>query len=210
MNAALSASVAHDVKNRLVILGEELAKLASLTLPDEARAHVTSANQQAVMLTSKLIEWLTVQRASEGAGLRALPHEEVPELFLDDMHAQAKPLGAGRVQIVKHAGELPSFWFYDTQLVRLAIDSAVHNALRFAKSRITLGARVEAGQGGRLCFYVHDDGPGVSSEASPTSTGLGRRLCREVALAHKNRGVYGECTLRDHPEGGALFELYLP
>ena len=207
MNSALSAAVAHDVKNRLVILGEELSKLAALPLTDEAQTHVAAANLQAVMLTSKLVEWLTVQRASEGSGLRAVPHEEVPDLFLDDLHAQALPLGVGRVQIVKDAGELPGFWFYDPQLVRLAIDSALHNALRFAKTRIVLGARMDQG---RLCFYVQDDGPGVGSEPSATSTGLGLRLCREVAHAHKNRGVHGMCTLRDHRKGGAIFELYLP
>lgn len=207
MNAALSAAVAHDVKNRLVILAEELSALAALALPEKAQTHVAAANEQATMLTNKLVEWLVVQRASEGAGLRALPHEEVPDLFLDDLHGQALPLGAGRVQIVKQLGELPDFWFYDAQLVRLAIDSALHNALRFAKSRITLGARMSEG---RLCFFVHDDGPGLSTEPSTTSTGLGMSLCREVALAHTNRGAKGESTLRNHPGGGTLFELHLP
>jgi len=206
MNSTLSAAVAHDVKNRLVILEEELAKLAALPLTAEAQAHVSTAKLQSMMLTSKLVEWLTVQRASEG-GLRAVPHEEVPELFLDDLHSQALPLGAGRVQIVKESGELPSLWFYDPHLVRLAIDSALHNALRFAKSRIVLGARMEEG---RLCFFVHDDGPGVDNEPCLTSTGLGMKLCNEVAQSHKNRGVHGNCTLGDDPRGGAIFELYLP
>ena len=66
-------------------------------------------------------------------------------------------------------------------------------------------------EGTTLCFYVRDDGPGLAGAApGPASTGLGLKLCREVANAHKNRGVHGHCTLRDHPGGGALFELYLP
>jgi signal transduction histidine kinase len=205
---ALSSAVAHDVKNRLVILGEELAKLAALKLPAEAQAHVANANQQAMMLTSKLVEWLTVQRASEGSGLRAVPHEEMPGLFLEDLHSQALPLAGSRLEVVKEEGDLPAFWFYDPQLVRLAIDSALHNALRYARNRITLGARMD---GMSLCFYVRDDGPGTAGGVpGPTSTGLGLKLCREVAHAHKNRGVHGHCSLRDHPGGGALFELYLP
>lgn len=207
MSFALSSAVAHDVKNRLVILGEELSKLAALPLPPQAQSHVANANLQAMMLTSKLVEWLTVQRASEESGLRAVPHEEVPELFLQDLHAQAMPLGSGRVQIVKEQGDMPGFWFYDPQLVRLALDSALHNALRFAKARITLGVRLD---GPMLCFYVRDDGPGVGSAPGAASTGLGLKLCREVAHAHKNRGVHGHCTLRDHPSGGAIFELHLP
>lgn len=206
MNSALSAAVAHDVKNRLVILGEELASLAALPLTAKAQAHVATAHLQTMMLTSKLVEWLTVQRASEG-GLRAVPHEEVPELFLEDLHSQALPLSAGCLEIVKEAGELPNLWFYDPQLVRLAIDSALHNALRFARSRIVLGARMDEG---RLCFFVQDDGPGVGNETCFTSTGLGMKLCNEVAHAHQNRGVHGNCTLGDDPRGGAIFELYLP
>jgi len=207
MKGVLAAAVAHDVKNRLVILGEELSRLAAMSLPPEAQAHVATANLQAMMLTSKLVEWLTVQRASEGAGLRALPHEEVPELFLEEVVSQALSLAAGRFQIAKDVGDVPGFWFYDPQLVRLAIDSALHNALRFAKSRITLGVHMDAGQ---LCFFVQDDGPGVSHEPGAASTGLGMKLCNEVAQAHKNRGVHGQCTLRDHHRGGAIFELYLP
>ena len=88
MSFALSAAVAHDVKNRLVILGEELSKLAALSLPAEAQSHVANANQQAMLLTSKLVEWLTVQRASEESGLRAVPHEEMPGLFLDTLQSQ--------------------------------------------------------------------------------------------------------------------------
>jgi signal transduction histidine kinase len=205
---ALSAAVAHDVKNRLVFLGEELSKLAALDLPSEAQTHVANANQQAMLLTSKLVEWLTMQRASEQAGLRAVPHEEMPGLFLDGLQSQAVPLAGNRLQVVKEEGELPDFWFYDPQLVRLALDSALHNALRFARTRITLGARMD---GASLCFYVRDDGPGLAGATTgPASTGLGLKLCREVAHGHKNRGVHGHCTLRDHPGGGALFELYLP
>ena len=80
-------------------------------------------------------------------------------------------------------------------------------SLRFARSRITLGARMSEG---RLCFFVQDDGPGVGNEPCSTSTGLGMKLCNEVAHAHKNRGLHGHCTLGDHPRGGAIFELYLP
>jgi len=207
MKADLAAAVAHDVKNRLVILGEELAKLSSLPLAEPARAHVAAANEQAVQVTSRLVEWLTVQRAGEG-GLHATPREEVPEYFLADWHADAMRLANGRVDIVREAGsDLPAFWFFDAQLVRLALDSALHNALRFATARITLGAAMKDR---RLIFSVHDDGPGVQTDGCATSTGLGSTVCRQVAIAHKNRGEQGHCELRDHHAGGAIFELSLP
>ena len=207
MSPVLAAAVAHDVKNRLVILGEQLSKLAAMPLPDAAHSHVAVASEQAMLLTGRLVEWLTVQKAADSGGLRARPREEVPEFFLADWHAQALHLAGAKVQITREAGELPAFWFFDPQLLRLALDSALHNALRFAASHITLGARMAEGQ---LCFYVHDDGPGVQSAGCATSTGLGSTLCRQVAQAHRNHGAHGRCELRDHPQGGAIFELYLP
>jgi K+-sensing histidine kinase KdpD len=207
MNQAITSAVAHDVKNRLVILGEQLSKLSAMPLDDAAQSHVAVANEQASLLTGRLVEWLTLQTAADRGGLRATPQEEVPEFFLADLHSQALRLTEGRVDLVREAGELPAFWFFDAQLVRLAIDSALHNAMRFADSRITLGARMA---GDQLCFYVQDDGPGVQSEGCATSTGLGSTLCRQVAQAHRNRGAHGRCDLRDHPGGGAIFELHLP
>lgn len=208
MNTSLSTAVAHDIKNRLVILGEELSKLAAMPLGGEAQQHVAAAGEQAMLVSGKLVEWLSVQKAADAGGLRAAPHEEVPEMFLEDLHAQARPLASRRVDLVKQvADDLPSLWFFDRQLVSLALDSALHNALRFATSRITLGARLE---GAFLCFYVHDDGPGLQSSPCATSTGLGTALCEQVARAHRNRGLPGHCALRDHDQGGAIFELYLP
>lgn len=206
MNFSLTAAVAHDVKNRLVILGEELARLAALDLGPQAQRHVAAANEQAVLVAGKLVELLTVQQADEH-GLHARPAEEMPELFLEDLHAEALALTRGRVELAKEVGELPSFWFFDRHLVRLALDSALYNALRFAASRITLGARID---GERLCFYVRDDGPGVRDTAGATSTGLGRSVCDAVARAHRNRGRLGHAELRNHHNGGAVFELHLP
>lgn len=204
---ALADAVAHDVKNRLAILGEELARLRGLSLSPQAQAHVAVASEQATQVTAKLVELLTVQKAVGSGGLRAAVHEELPELFLADVHAAALPLAGGRVELLRRVDNAPSFWFFDQHLVRLALDSALHNALRFAASRITLGCRRE---GELLCFYVHDDGPGVQTQGCETSTGLGRALCDEVARAHRNGGRQGYSSLRNHHNGGALYELHLP
>jgi signal transduction histidine kinase len=205
----LTTAVAHDLKNRLVILGEELAQLKAMVLPPAATPHIASANEQAEQLTRKLVELLTVQQATDGGGLRATPREELPELFLEDMLVQTRALAGSRVRVVKQIdGELPSFWFFDAQLVRLALDSAIFNALRFARSRIVLGCRLHAD--GMLGFYVRDDGPGVQQQPAPSSTGLGLAVCEQVARAHRNRGHHGHSSLDNNDNGGAIFELKLP
>lgn len=205
----LTTAVAHDLKNRLVILGEELALLKAMALPPAAAPHLANANEQAEQLTRKLVELLTVQQATDGGGLRATPREELPELFLEDVLVQAQAMAGKRVRIVKQVeGELPSFWFFDAQLVRLALDSAIFNALRFARSRIVLGCRQHAD--GMLGFYVSDDGPGVQQQPSASSTGLGLAVCEQVARAHRNRGRQGHSSLDNNDNGGAIFELKLP
>lgn len=209
MSCPLTTAVAHDLKNRLVILGEALAQLKAMSLPPAAQRHVGSANEQAEQLTRKLVELLTVQQATDNGGLRASLHEELPELFLEDVLVQAQALAGTRIRIVKQVdGEPPSFWFFDAQLVRLALDSAIFNALRYAHSRIVLGCRLHAD--GMLGFYVRDDGPGVQQQPGPSSTGLGLAVCEQVARAHRNRGRHGHSSLDNNDNGGAIFELKLP
>lgn len=203
----LSALVVHDLKNRLAILTDELARLGRLPLPDEAHDHARQASEQAHLLTRRLMEFLTAHRAAELGGLNAMPTEDMPDALVMELAADAQMLVHGRLQILQQLDEAPPFWFFDRQLVRLALDSAIYNALRYARSRITLGVRRE---GEMLCFYVWDDGPGLQSAPAITSTGLGRLVCDEVARAHRNHGRIGRSLLRDHELGGAVFELFLP
>jgi len=207
LDPQLSALVVHDLKNRLAILTDELAALGRLPLPAAALGHAQQASEQAQLLTRRLMEFLTAHRAAEQGGLRASPAEEMPDTLLLELAADAQTLLHGRLEVRQQFDDNPPFWFFDRQLARLALDSAIYNALRFARSRITLGLRVA---GPELCFYVWDDGPGLQSKPASTSTGLGRLVCDEVARAHLNHGRQGRAVLRDHEQGGALFELFLP
>jgi signal transduction histidine kinase len=100
----------------------------------------------------------------------------------------------------------PPFWFFDSYLVRLALEAAVQNATRFARSQIVLGARADDGW---LVLSVEDDGPGLGTEGA-LSTGLGTELCRSIAAAHVNGAKTGRLVLENRAQGGARFELWLP
>ena len=205
----LDAAVIHDVKNRLAILTDELNKLNELALPPQAHGHAASATRQTRHITRKLVEYLTLRRAADPGGLRAETREEVPALLLDEILADARTLAGERLQVDLAPNVPPEFWFFDRYLVLLALDSALYNALKFARSRVVLGARAEPCG---LCFFVSDDGPGLQGQpASGTSTGLGLRVCEAVAQAHRNKGVHGRIELRNREDGpGAVFELHLP
>jgi len=115
------------------------------------------------------------------------------------------PQSAPRVRL-ELAQSSPAFWFFDSYLVGLALEAAVQNAMRFARSQIVLSARVQAGW---LVLSVEDDGPGLGTEGA-VSTGLGTELCRSIAAAHVNAGRTGKVVLENTAQGGARFELWLP
>lgn len=207
MTPQLDAAIIHDIKNRLSILADELAQLNRLALPAAAGRHAAAAQEQSWLLNRKLVEYLTLQKVSDTEGLRAATREDTPALLLDEICADALTLAGGRLAISLNLEAAPDFWFYDRYLVRLALDSAIYNALRFATTRITLGARSEADG---LCFFVHDDGAGLQTQPAGSSTGLGLRVCAAVAGAHRNKGRHGRSLLRNAEGGGAVFELHLP
>lgn len=194
------ALVVHDLKNELGALETALQQLA---LQPEAAA-ADAAHRQCRMLRQRLVMYLAAYGA-EGE-LRAVCDDESPvDLLAAAARRHAPP--DGRIQLRAEAGaDAPPFWYFDRRLVGMALDAALHNALRFARSRITLGVRVDAG---RLVFSVDDDGPGLQAGGAADShaTGLGTTLCRAVAHAH---GVAeGGVRLVTRAEGGARFELYL-
>jgi two-component sensor histidine kinase len=78
--------------------------------------------------------------------------------------------------------------------------------VRFARSTVALSARMCEGF---LVFLVEDDGSGLGAK-SARSTGLGTVLCSAIAQAHRNGSRAGKVVLRNRPEGGAAFEMWLP
>ncbi|MFM1987399.1 MAG: hypothetical protein RJA99_356 [Pseudomonadota bacterium] len=228
MRPGLSALVVHDLKNRLAVHAQRLAELAAAQ-PALADA-IAPLCDDADALQRRLVAFLTLYR-SDVHGLAADDREEDPAHVL----AQAAAFGRSRVAgtavtVEVDASRAPAEWFFDAWLVGLALEAAVDNAARYARSRIRLAAAVD---GDRLVLSVEDDGPGLDDEdavcraasASPSDpaapgrgavlTGLGTELCATVARLHVCDGRSGELRLVDRTaagEGlpGTRFELRLP
>lgn len=201
MRPELAALIVHDLKNALGSLEAELLTLAPQPHAGPARA----AYEHCAELRQRFVMFLTLY-AANGA-LRAQTTDESPTGLLRTL---AVPAGARDAPMISLAAEAdaPPFWYFDRHLVRLALQAALHNASRFARSSVTLTARVE---GKFLVFAVDDDGPGLgAADPSHHSTGLGTELCAAVARAHTNATRCGHVTLADRAGGGARFELWLP
>jgi signal transduction histidine kinase len=197
--SAAAALVVHDLKNEL---GALEAGLSQLALQPEAAA-AAAAHRQCQRLRQRLVMYLTLYGGGE---LRAHCDDEAPA----DLIAGLASRHGARVQVqvqVRDNADAPPFWYYDRRLVTMALDAALHNALRHARSRVALGLRAE---GGQLVFSVDDDGPGLdpANPAGEHSTGLGTALCDAVAKAHG--GTVRLFNRENGAEGGARFELRLP
>jgi len=204
MNPQLAALAVHDLKNELGALEGQLAALEAA--PDAALA--AAARRHCAQLRRRFVAFLLLYR--DNSELHALAADESPQEFLRGIVAGAGEGGASVPTRLGACAGAPPFWFFDTRLLRLALDSALHNAWRFARSEV----RVDVGmEGDFLVISIDDDGPGLGADETggqAWSTGLGTELCRAVARAHSHGGRDGWVRLSDRPQGGARFEIGLP
>lgn len=224
MPGNLSALLVHDLKNALGALEAELGDLAL----DADTARARRAYRHCSALRRRFVMYLSVYGDGD---MQAQPADESPAELLhaaaaaatadlqrqrDSMPADLEAVQAIALRV--QAGDAPLFWYFDRRLVRMALDAALHNALRFGRREILLSA-CEADGG--LLLRIEDDGPGVGKGDAPprnplpaednAATGLGTTLCEAVARAHRHGGRCGHVHLGPRPgAAGARFELWLP
>jgi signal transduction histidine kinase len=213
MNPHAAALAVHDLKNELGSLEGLLAQLEAG--PDGPRA--ATARRRCSQLRRRFVAFLLLYR--DGEEMFALPTDESPRALLQSIAGSLADAPAGLAVRVGDCRDAPPFWFFDVRLLRLALDSAMHNALRFARSEVIIDAAL---RGRHLIISIEDDGPGPGS-ADPaaldaealdagdeSATGLGTALCGAVARAHRHDGSEGWVSLAARPGGGARFEIALP
>jgi signal transduction histidine kinase len=197
----LAALTIHDVKNRLAILA---AGAESRGDTDSLRGLLEAA--------ATLTGLLAFYKAENGH-LQLDIDARCPVDLAQELVADIRRMS--RLDVTCDCAQAPLLWFYDENLVRMVLASAVHNALRFARQRITLTV---SEQDDWLVFTVADDGPGYppavlageSADLPMTrdGTGIGLQLARRIAALHVNAGKAGQVDLDN--QDGAVFRLLLP
>ncbi len=208
------AALIHELKNNLGVLSMTLERIP---LQGEAGHDmaVVMARQLCEGVVDRLHQALLVYKAGTRPVCPTLdaysPHDLVQQI-----EARANALARGRFRIDTAVAEgLPALWFFDRDLIEMALINAIHNALAYARSTIRIEADLKDGC---LALSVRDDSPGYPGHilAGPvdggtyptTGTGLGLQFARLIAQSHGNRGRPGE--LRLYNDAGAVFCLLLP
>ncbi len=210
----LYAALIHELKNNLGLLS---MTIESIPMQGET-AHDDSVDAARLLcqgvvdrLQQALLIYKAVNQPIHPAIDAYSPHDLVYEI-----HDRAAALARGRLEIESALSpQVPALWFFDRDLIEMALINAIHNSLGHARSLIRIEAEMVEGC---LALTVRDDSAGypqhiLSSVAENTpyrasGTGLGLQFARLIAHSHDNRGRTGELRLRN--ERGAVFCLLVP
>jgi signal transduction histidine kinase len=199
----------HEVKNLMALLVFKLDEVQSAEpaiVDSRLLCHRVNDCMERMILLFNL----------ESERLRPNIADYSPADFVDEFVRNAQMLAGDKINIVKDVERAPSYWFFDRDLVEMAMMNAIHNSLRFARQEIKISA-YEADQ--MLVLEVTDDGEGYSdsllkdpvASIMQTSQGLGLYLANAIAQLHVNKDRKGQLLLHnnEHPRG-AVFTLQLP
>jgi K+-sensing histidine kinase KdpD len=208
------AALIHELKNNLGLLAMSIDRI-----PLQGEPEHDAIVDEARLLCQGVVERLQQALLIYKAGNQQL-HPTIdaysPHDLVDEIRERAAALARGRLRIeVELAPDLPALWFFDRDLIEMAMINAIQNSLSHARTRIGIGAAMVDGC---LALSVRDDSQGypepiLASVATntpyrATGTGLGLQFSRLIAQSHDNRGRRGDLRLCN--EQGAVFSLLLP
>ena len=140
--------------------------------------------------------------------------------FLEEKRTQHQGYAASQGKSLSLHCDDTLFAFFDESLVSSVLDSALENALRYAKKSVQL--RVEQSAPYHI-IHIEDDGPGFPKEIvqqpvqantidqQSKHTGLGLYFAQSILALHSTREHKGYFELGQSVElGGARFSIFLP
>ena len=219
------ANISHELRTPLQsILG--FSELGTLRARAEPRlqsmfADIHAAGQRMLNLVNNLLDLSRLESTVGEISLRTL--DIVPPLR--SVVAELRHLATTHsLQLVapSHPSADGPLWAQaDALRLQQVLRNVLANAIRFAPA----GSEIEVAWGHTgtdgLWLTVRDHGPGIPADELETifeafvqssrtkdgsgGTGLGLAICRKIMAAH-----HGHISARNHPDGGAVFEIHLP
>src|SRR4051812_35561086 len=189
--------------------------------PDELRAALTSAAEEAERMTRLADDLLVLARADQGR-LPLSPHSIAARELLQEAATRAGAAARARGREITVDGpdgdSSAAAVLADRDRAAQALDNLVTNALRYGEGKIELSAQPD---GDLVELHVADDGHGFPDDiidhaferfgrgnearAGGSGSGLGLSIVEVVARAHG-----GRAGVRNRPDGGADAWIGLP
>lgn len=210
----LYAALLHEMKNHLVLMSITLDRVHHVgdAEHDQPLDEVRLLCQRA---SERLMQALFIYKNEKGGTLLNAVDAYSTEDFVSEMAIQAKSLRSQLCVETEIAPDVPPIWFFDRNMLEMALINALHNSISYARERIRIVARINDGM---FCIAVEDDSDGYpphilksvedDKPLSTSGTGLGLRFANLIAKAHVNHGRRGSLSLRN--QNGAVFEIRVP
>lgn len=206
---ALSATVAHEVRNPLGAMGG-YAELVERRFPDAETKRLVRGIREEIDALERLVSRFLSFAGDIRLSLRPIAIGGVLE---DALRAAIPPGSDVRVERRFVAEEGPMV-DADADALREVFVNLVRNAVQATGGRGTLA--IDASEkAGRVDVSVSDDGPGIAAEILPRlfqpfattkadGTGLGLAICRRIVRGHEGTLNY------ETGKGGTTFRVSIP
>lgn len=219
---ALAASVAHELNNPISIITSACHDLLSQVqqddLDDEALQERLEMIEQSAWRCSRLVQTL-----------RTYTHLDAPQVVRTDLNTiiddalalvgyQFRQEFNVQIETALAPDLKPAVWERNqiTQVLVNLLTNA-RDALQPQGGRVRI-ASWAVPEADAVAFSIHDSGPGIpdalldqifepffTSKPAGEGTGLGLPIAAAIVQQHQ-----GRLTARNHPDGGAIFEVVLP
>ncbi len=182
-----------------------------------APAGLASARMLTRRLSDRLAQANTLERITTHGGYH--PDGWSPIEIVEELEHEAVSLAGERIDVRVVAPDLvPQCWFFDRELVTMALAGALHNALLHAVDAISLEFGMQEGY---LGFSIVDDSGAFPAELLTDQARFERGECngnalsvhfaRAIASLHVTQERRGKVELSNRPVGaGTRFTLWLP
>jgi signal transduction histidine kinase len=203
----LLADAAHELRTPLTVMRTSLdLALRRERTPEELKSALHDTRDEVMRLadlSSRLLDMVAAPHSREpfdDLDVRSLAAEAID---------RARPAAQTRQLTIELEAGGPTRIDGQADALRRAIDNLLNNAIKHARSRITLSIAQDATH---TSLRVHDDGSGIAENereavfepfhriaGSPAGAGLGLAIVREVARAHG-----GDARVEPDTEGCTL------
>lgn len=216
----LVADIAHDLRTPLAVLRSEIEAMQDgVSRPDEAGLERLHGQ---VLLLTQLVNDLRTLSLAESGGMELKKEQIELAGYLAEVLEMFRPRAVEAGLELMLRVPLQVFAPLDPNQMKRVLNNLLDNAVRYA-SPGKVEVSVEANQE-HMQIEVRDFGPGLSQEAlervfdrfyrgdasrtraeGKGGSGLGLTIARAIVEAHG-----GQLAAANHPQGGAVFTIYLP